>query len=117
MPCALQLQAVYTQQLGEGAPLILFLRGSALLHPRLQACSAAPGLLLTAGQEALLGELVQAATRAQQPQQQPQQQEAALRRGSAARQLLFDCNLRLVLHTRRQLLGSVQLPASLHQVS
>ena len=42
--------------------------------------------------------------------------QGLLRQGAAAQQLLFDCNLRLVLHAQRQLLGRVSLPKGLHRV-
>ncbi|PRW56440.1 RNA polymerase sigma factor [Chlorella sorokiniana] len=110
------------------------------LPDKLQGCYS--GQLLTAEQEAWLGELVQARRAAQRAQQQQQQQaapasggsssstalwrsrgsgpaeplELAMRRGAAAQQLLFDANVRLVTMARCKLLGSGRfLPPELLQ--
>ena len=89
-----------------------------------QSCGASQ--LLTAEQEAWLGELVQAGRTAQQQLDAaptsgnsgsaplwrqrasgpPEPLELAMQRGAAAQQLLFDTNLRLVAVARRKLLGS-----------
>lgn len=106
-----------------------------------QACTHAPSLpppsclpqgwdgahVLTAAQEAWLSMLVQRAQAAESSmppaaapssRAAPAEQERAhvMRQGEAARQLLFDANLRLVPFARKKLLGGSQLEAGLYEV-
>ncbi|KAI3428012.1 hypothetical protein D9Q98_006398 [Chlorella vulgaris] len=107
-----------------GSSTQLWKRPGNPLPAQLQACAA--GTLLTAQQEALLGEMVQAAKAAhQQLEQQRQrggkarkedaQRELLLRRGAAAQQLLFDLNLPLIFVAQSKLHRWAQMPAGLLQ--
>ncbi|KAL4858598.1 hypothetical protein ACK3TF_001543 [Chlorella vulgaris] len=107
-----------------GSSTQLWKRPGNPLPAQLQACAA--GTLLTAQQEALLGEMVQAAKVAHQQQEQQRQRggkarmeyaqrELLLRRGAAAQQLLFDLNLPLIFVAQSKLHNWAQMPAGLLQ--